>query len=222
MLDELGQDLRRVWTVTFRRHWKPICTALMCIGGLWVALGVFGAVHRDGAFMLFGLFLLSYSGLVLLSRLPPNVLGPRVDERLEKWVASSGAGFYGLMTTVRFAQLELADLLDAVSSMVGVGDQMKSWVWELITGISIDAVMNSVKAFIWPFEVIKEFGLLPAALLTAPLWGLYVTGAKAFPRVHAKFDKDDKKSPKATLEGEADESVAPTPSTVESVDRKPN
>ncbi|MBD8528240.1 hypothetical protein [Pseudomarimonas arenosa] len=187
MLEELGSDLRRVWTVTFRRHWQPICTALISVGGLWVALGLFGAIERDGAFMLLGLFLFAYAGLVLLSRLPPNVLGKRVDERLERWVASSGAGFYGLMTTVRFAQLELADLIDALGS---IGSHMQSWVWELITGISIDAIMNSIKAFMWPVDVMKEFGLIRAAILVAPLWALYITGAKAFPRMHAKLDKE--------------------------------
>ena len=40
MLDELGQDLRRVWTVTFRRHWKPICTALMCVGAVCMLVAV--------------------------------------------------------------------------------------------------------------------------------------------------------------------------------------
>lgn len=210
MLDELGNDLRRVWTVTFRRHWQPICTALMCIGGLWVALGIFGAIRREGAFMLFGLFLFAYAGLVMLSRLPANVLGRRVDERLERWVASSGAGFYGLMTTVRFAQLELADLIDALSS---IGDHMKNWVWELITGISIDAIMNSIKAFMWPFEVIKEFGLIGAVILIAPLWGLYVSGAKAFPRVHARFEKaaDDEEEEEAEAEGDAKSPPAAPP-----------
>ena len=194
MLEELSRDLHRVWVVTFRRHWQPICTALLSIGLLWSLLGVFGAIRHDGVFMLFGLFLAAYSGLVLLSRLPPSVLGRRVDQRLELWVASSGTGFYGLMTAVRFAQLELAELLEVLASIGGIGDQMKSWLWELIIGFSIDAVINSIKAFLWPFHVIQEFGLIRAAILVLPLWGLYLSGAKAFPRVHAKLDKESKKN----------------------------
>ena len=194
MLEELSRDLHRVWVVTFRRHWQPICTALLSIGLLWSLLGLLGAIRHDGAFMLFGLFLAGYSGLVLLSRLPPSVLGRRVDQRLELWVASSGTGFYGLMTAVRFAQLELAELLDVLASISGLGEQVKSWLWELIIGFSIDSVMNSIKAFLWPFQVIQEFGLIRAGILVLPLWGLYLSGAKAFPRVHAKLDKESKKN----------------------------
>lgn len=167
-----------------REHWG-VGVALLAFTGL-VALGLSMTLldeHAD-AFAFFGIALLLYAFLIMSSRLPESWVGSWVAKRLDAWVESHGAGFYGLVALARFVQLEAED---AVAELLAFDLWNFDWNEQLthhVMGFSMDSLRNLISASIWPAQVFTEWGFLPAAMILGALWGVHSLGTRIFPEAH--------------------------------------
>lgn len=167
-----------------REHWG-VGVALLAFTGL-VALGLSMTLldeHAD-AFGFFGIALLLYALLIMSSRLPESWVGSWVAKRLDAWVESHGAGFYGLVALARFVQLEAED---AVAELLTFDLGNFDWSEQLthhVMGFSMDSLRNLISASIWPAQVFTEWGFLPAAMILGALWGVHSLGTRIFPEAH--------------------------------------
>ncbi len=170
---------------------RAIAASLFVAGTLLVLAAQTGLLPRDGLAGFIGGFLCLYGLLVALQRGSVGGLGPALRARLRRAVVSSGVGFYGLMTLARFLQLELADLVDAIAGFDASRGQLGALLFEFATGFSMQSLMNSIDAFLWPVKLMGAHGMAVAGLVVAASWSLYALGARAFPDLHADIEADD-------------------------------
>lgn len=177
---------------------RAIVVALLAVGALLVAMAQTGVLPREGLAGFVGGFLCLYGALVALEGGAFGGLGPALRARLRRAVVSSGVGFYGLMTLARFLQLELVDLVDAVAGFDASQGQVRALLFELATGFSMQSLMNSIDAFMWPVKLMGTYGMPIAGIVAAACWGLYALGARVFPALHAQIEAERDDDPEAS------------------------
>ncbi|MEZ5456856.1 MAG: hypothetical protein R3F04_12200 [Lysobacteraceae bacterium] len=170
------QQLREQWFVG---------VAVLVLAGL-VTFGVSFAL--DGGFSdaieFLGVALVLYATLIASSRLPDTWVGAWVAKRLDAWVASHGAGFYGLVALARFVQLEAEDGLAALRGFDLHSFDASDLLMHHLMGFSMDSLRNLINASIWPAQIFTEWGFVTAGLILALLWGIHSVGTKVFPEAH--------------------------------------
>lgn len=176
------------WVASRIAHaWRGF-VGVVLVAGLGVGVAALAGLLPSRDIGLFcALFLILYAGIVGLSRLPASVLGRSIDRRLEAWVASSGRGFYGLLAGVRFLQLELASMAQALAEAVQGAASWKQYAMEWVTGFSLESMSNLISGLLWPLKMVGSLGVYAAALWLVPLWLVYALGARAFPEVDQRI-----------------------------------
>jgi hypothetical protein len=96
----------------------------------------------------------------------------RVRRYLRKLWATRGGGFYGFVATLMFVYLEVVDITGDLAAVGGLRADL-GWLISFIVGNMIDAIMNTVRAAIWPATWLQHFGV---GLLSAALFGVTYVG----------------------------------------------
>lgn len=113
----------------------------------------------------------------------------------DAWDTSLGS-FYGVMTFVRFVQLEVGALVGEYSSAGGFGDFLRGEFWEVLIGFSIQSIRNSISAALWPVGWITAYGILGIVGM--------VVGAKVWDLFHDAVDRRLGRIPPAPRTSESD------------------
>lgn len=84
---------------------------------------------------------------------------------LKLWT-SRGGGFYGFVVLLTFLYLEAVDLAGDIAALPDASPGI-GFVISWIIGNLVDAVVNSIRAALWPLSWLEHFGvgLLSASLL---------------------------------------------------------
>ena len=104
--------------------------------------------------------------------------GQEAGHRLRRYIrvvwASRGGGFYGFVATLMFLYLEALDLAGDVVGLPALVAADMGGVIGWAVGNAINAVMNLVKAALWPVEWIDRFGVdLQSILLFGAAYAAY-------------------------------------------------
>lgn len=174
-----------------REEWAWLVGGLLLVGLVLVGLGVFGLLPEKGLSGFVGCFLAVYATLVLLQSPHSALFGAGFKRRLQQAIISSGVGFYGVVSLSRFLQLELHDVLDALREFELSQSQVKGLVRDWLIGFSMQSLMNSIEAMLWPFKMLSALGMLKAAVVFVPLWALYRLGGWVFPELAAQIEAED-------------------------------
>lgn len=172
---------------------RPTRVQLQLLVGLFVvgvALALVGAlgdfryhVHVE----LGGMFLATYSTMVALSWLPPSVLSRRADKLLDRWVRSSGAGYYGVMALGVFVSLEIGNFFE---NFLHFELDVKRMILERLMRFSTQSLENFIKSMAWPGLILPRGQFTGAALLVGATWGVFKATSRVLP--HATFAKREK------------------------------
>lgn len=171
-----------------REEWHWISLGLAGIGMVLVTLSIVGVVPAKSMSGFIGCFLLLYGTLIVLQRPFFSGLGRPLQRRMHAAIASSGVGFYGVMTLARFLQLELHDVLGELADFELSQLRVRGVVMEWLIGFSVQSLMNSIDAFMWPLRLIQSHGMTGAGIVAGAAWSLYALGARVFPDVHSAID----------------------------------
>jgi hypothetical protein len=174
-----------------REEWAWITGALLAVGAVLVLLALFGGLRPSGVSAFVGFFLLVYGLLIALQRPQFAMLGGAFQRRLHAAVVSNGVGFYGAMTLARFLQLETIDIVEDLGTFEPSRSQFIGIGMEWLIGFSVQSMMNSIQAFMWPWKLIADYGLTSAAIVAGSAWVLYSLGARVFPELHSQIEKKD-------------------------------
>lgn len=163
-----------------QEQWR-ILTATAAVGvALWGASRL-----QDGDWRvvgLFGVFLGVYAAVVAAGALPHRIVAERLDSLLDRWVRDkSGKGFYGMVALTVLAWQELAGLVEFVDAGVAVRGVIQSQIIQQIIGFSIDALIHTVYASIWPVWLIGELGAPTMALFMVACWIVFTYGRNHLP-----------------------------------------
>lgn len=180
-----------------REEWHWITLALVVVGSILVAASVFSGLPPTGLSAFVGCFLLICAALIALQRSSFAARGGALQRRLRAAVVSNGVGFYGAMTLSRFLQLELHDLIDGLAGLEATRAQARAIFQDWLIGFSVQSLMNSIDAFMWPLKLISAYGTQNAAIVAGSAWLLYFLGSKVFPEVHAEIEQDASRDAKA-------------------------
>lgn len=193
-----------------REEWAWLVGGLLLVGLALVGLGVTGLLPEKGLSGFVGCFLAVYATLVLLQSPHSAVFGAGLKRRLQQAIISSGVGFYGVVSLSRFLQLELHDVLDALRgfelSRAQVGGMVRDW----LIGFSMQSLMNSIEAMLWPFKMLSALGMVKAAVVFVPLWALYRLGGWVFPELAAQIEAEE-----AALDDDEVADTKPRPSAAD-------
>ncbi|HET6603754.1 MAG TPA: hypothetical protein VFG21_05995 [Xanthomonadaceae bacterium] len=129
----------------------------------------------------FGLYLLTYCGVVAASWLPPGKLSGRVDDFLDHWIRSVASGFYGLVALSTFVALELGDLYGDLADFSLSRTAFTEFIVPWIIGFSIESMMNMLWSGLWPMRMAGEMGAPSTAVFAALAWGVFWMGSRVFP-----------------------------------------
>jgi hypothetical protein len=174
-----------------REEWPWLVGGQLLVGLALLLPATLGWLPSEGLSGFVGCFLAVYATLILLQQAPDAWFGRRFRARLHAAIASSGVGFYGVLCLARFLQLELHDLLDAARDFeFGLG-QLGGIVRDWLIGFSVQSLMNSIKAMLWPLMIFSEFGWQRAGPLMGSLWLLYRFGGWLFPELHRQIEVDE-------------------------------
>ena len=184
-----------------REEWPWLVAGQLLVGLGLILPAALGWLPAGGLSGFVGCFLLVYAVLILLQQAPDEWFGQRFSGRLHAAIASSGVGFLGVFCLARFLQLELHDLIEAVGEFEFSRSQLGGIVREWLIGFSLQSLMNSISAMLWPYKMFAELGWMRAGLVLGSLWSLYRFGAWLFPELHRQIEAE-----------EADEDDAPTAS----------
>lgn len=160
---------------------------LFAVGVLLAIVGAIGDFRYHVHVELGGLFFAVYSTLVALSWLPPSVLTRRLDKVLDRWVRSSGAGYYGVMALGVFVSLEIGNFIE---SFLEFDLDVKRMVMERVMRFSMQSLKNFISAMAWPGLVLPNGQFVGAAVLVGATWGVFKATARILP--HATFAKRPK------------------------------
>jgi hypothetical protein len=120
-------------------------------------------------------------------------LSSRLANRFRCYVrrlwATRGAGFYGFVAVLTFLYIETVDLAGDIRGLPSSGPIGLGWIIGLGVDFFVDAILNTVKAAIWPVHWIGRFGvsILSATLLA----GSYVAYRAIRPAVLRWLDTSD-------------------------------
>lgn len=173
-----------------REEWPWISLGLTGVGLVLVALSIVGVVPAKSMSGFIGCFLLLYGTLIVLQRPFFSGLGKTLQKRMHMAIASSGVGFYGVMTLARFFQLELHDVLADLADLDLSQLRLRGLVLDWLIGFSMQSLKNSIDAFMWPLKLMSAYGKAGAAIVVGAAWGLYWLGARVFPDVHAAIEQE--------------------------------
>lgn len=217
-----GNQSTPAWIVRLaegvREEWPWWVAGQLMIGLVLIGLGVFGVLPEDGLSGFVGCFLLVYAALILLQHPRAARIGAAAQRRLHAAVASSGVGFYGVVCLARFLQLELHDLIEGAADFEATRGQLMSILREWLIGFSMQSLMNSIEAMLWPWKLIAAHGMAQAALVFGPLWAMYRFGAWLYPELHRQIeaesedaDDDGEGADRRPVAGEAPLAPPPPP-----------
>lgn len=83
-----------------------------------------------------------------------------LENRTRDFWENEGASAYGVVTLVRFIQLEIATLWDEFSQAGSLADFLREESMEMIIRFSFRSLMNSIDAALWPIDVITRWGFV--------------------------------------------------------------
>jgi hypothetical protein len=101
---------------------------------------------------------------------------------------SRGSGFYGFVGALTFVYLEALDLAGDLAGIADIRIDL-GWVIGFVVSNLVDAVMNLVRAALWPLEWIQRFGITGRSLLL--LAGAYLIYRLIRPTVLRLLSEDD-------------------------------
>ena len=184
-------DLRRMGIQTLQRvapsgsalrreHWLMLGVAAGIGVALWLVGFLFvGTRWLPGAF---GLFLVTYAGVVAAGSLPDEWISRRLDRVLDRWVRDrSGGGFYGMVALSVFVGLEVETLLDPKDGLLSGWRFVEGQVVQYLMGFSTDSIRNMVMAMVWPWPMISRIGLGWTGGFVAACWGAFALGRAWLP-----------------------------------------
>lgn len=70
---------------------------------------------------------------------------------LQKKFLKFGGGFYGILTLITYIHIEIYQLIQFVNNFSGFNALFEAGILRLVIAFIIDAVMNLMSAFMWPF-----------------------------------------------------------------------
>lgn len=100
---------------------------------------------------------------------------------------SRGGGFYGFVGALTFVYLEAVDLGGDLAGIADIRIDL-GWVIGFVVSNLVEAVMNLVRAALWPLEWIQRFGITGRSLLL--LAGAYVVYRLIRPTVLRLLEDD--------------------------------
>lgn len=200
-------DLRRLGAETLQRvapsgstlsraHWRLLGITASVGMALWLTGLLFiGSRWLPGSF---GLFLLTYCGVVAAGSLPDKWISRRLDAVLDRWVRDkTGGGFYGMVALSVFVGLEARALFDPRDGLLSGWSFVEGQVLQYIIGFSVDSLNNMIMAMAWPWPMISRVGVLWTAIFVAACWGAFSLGRALLPMPDlvkkAKPEKSGKK-----------------------------
>lgn len=129
-----------------------------------------------------GLFLCCHAVIVAASWLPPQLSTRRLDAWLDRWVKDVGGGFYGLMALSSFVGMELSSLFDDLVGFELSPGSIATALVPWLLGFSLDSLINSLKAIVWPVFLLEDLSVAGALLTVGVAWALFAVGARVFPQ----------------------------------------
>ncbi|HSJ16161.1 MAG TPA: hypothetical protein VK939_17275 [Longimicrobiales bacterium] len=98
----------------------------------------------------------------------------RFRRHLRNVWASRGGGFYGFVAMLTFVYLEGIDLAGDFAALPASFEPELGFVIGWIVGNFVDAIVNGVRAAIWPVSWIRHFGVgILSGVLLAGCYGAY-------------------------------------------------
>jgi hypothetical protein len=97
--------------------------------------------------------------------------GGRFRGHVRQLWESRGGGFYGFVVVLTFLYLETVDLAGDIAGVGGVRLDI-GWVIGFLVENAVDAVLNGVRAALWPVTWVGRFGVTASS--AALLGGAYV------------------------------------------------
>jgi hypothetical protein len=96
----------------------------------------------------------------------------RARRRLRAIWVSRGGGFYGFVVLLTFVYLEVLDVGGDIAALPGAEPGL-GFVIRWLVGNLVDAILNTVRAAVWPLSWVSHFGvgLRSAALLAGSYAG---------------------------------------------------
>ena len=76
-------------------------------------------------------------------------------QMLRKKFLKFGGGFYGVLTFITYIHIEIYQLLDFMKSFSGFKNFIDDLGWKMIFNFFLEAIMNMISAFLWPFYWVK-------------------------------------------------------------------
>lgn len=135
------------------------------------------------------LFVLTYVGVAAIS-LMPAPLGEALDRMLTSRLQQSGAGLYGVIALAIFLRLEASSFAEAWAS-TSMQSLVSSLLREWLIGFSLDSLMNSIQALVWPGTLISRHGWLQAGLFVLACVAVFELGKRMLPEAHRRMEDED-------------------------------
>lgn len=163
-----------------RAHWQLLGITAGVGMALWLTGLLFiGSRWLPGAF---GLFLLTYCGVVAAGSLPDKWISRRLDAVLDRWVRDkTGGGFYGMVALSVFVGLEARALFDPDDGLLSGWKFVEGQLLHYLIGFSMDSLKNMVMAMAWPWPMISRAGVLWTGIYVAACWGAFSLGRAVLP-----------------------------------------
>lgn len=147
------------------------------------------ALLQHPLLLLWCLFVLTYVGVAAIS-LMPAPLGEALDRMLTSRLQQSGAGLYGVIALAIFLRLEASSFAEAwaSTSMQGL---LRSLLQEWLIGFSLDSLMNSIQALVWPGTLISRHGWQQAGVFVLACMAVFELGKRMLPEAHRRMEDED-------------------------------
>ena len=165
---------------------------------LWlVGLSLWGGVWLPGHF---GVFLVTYALVVAAGSLPDRWISSRLDAVLDRWVRDkSGGGLYGMIALSVFFGKEVRALFGNEGIFSGA-EFVRGQIIQYFIGFSVDSIKNMIEAFIWPWSMFSEFGLIQSAVFVLACWAVFTVSRRYLPQPNYTAIPKSKKASNAPSE----------------------
>ncbi|MCG6116593.1 MAG: hypothetical protein MEQ07_00090 [Aquimonas sp.] len=137
---------------------------------------------------LWSLFVLTYVGVAAIS-LMPAPLGNALDRVLSQRLQQSGAGLYGVLALAIFLRLEANSFAEAWAN-TNMQNLLRSLLQEWLVGFSLDSLMNSIQALVWPGTLISKHGWQSAAVFVLACAAVFELGKRLLPEAHGRMEHE--------------------------------